>query len=161
VALFPPAAAVAVIVDGRPLAAYQRAYLADGRVFVPAAPLLLRIADRFWLDGDTLVAERDGRRAHVRLSPRAAGELNLAYVAAGPVLRTLGAAVRYEAVGRRLVVTLPARGVLASPTPFDRVAPSAAPRAVFTPLEPATPRPLWTGSPAPRRTGLPFPPPRS
>ncbi|HEX3671376.1 MAG TPA: hypothetical protein VHT92_06685 [Candidatus Cybelea sp.] len=158
-ALFPPAAAVAVVVDGSPLAAYQRAYLADGRVFAPVAPLLMRIADRFWLDGDTLVAERNGRRAYVRLSPRAAGELSVAYVAAAAVLRALGAAVRYEASGRRLVVTLPARGMLASPTPFDPAAPSAAPRAVFTPLAPATPRPLWTGSPMPRRTGLPFPPP--
>ncbi len=158
--LFPPATTVAVIVDGRPLAAYQRAYLADGRIFAPVAPLITRIADRFWLEGGILVVERDGHLAQVRLAPSADGELGAAYVPAGPVLRALGASVRYDPAGRRLVVTLPARGALASPTPFNPAASSAAPRAVFTPFEAPTPRPLWTGSPMPRRTALPLPPPR-
>ena len=159
-ALFPPPASVTVIVDGRPLAAYQRAYLTEGRVFVPVAPLLMRLADRLWIEGTTLIVEREGRRVRVLLASRFFGELSDAYVPAGPVLRSLGASVRYDPHGRRLIVTVPMRGALASPTPFNPAVPSAAPSAVFTPPAPSTPRPIWTGSPLPRRTALPFPPPR-
>jgi hypothetical protein len=160
VPLFPPAAPVAVIVDGRPLAAYQRSYLAEGRVFVPVSPLLTRLADRLWVEGNTLVIERLGRRTRVLLTTNSSGEFNEAYVPAGPVLRSLGATVHYDPAGRRLLVTIPARGPLVSPTPFNPALRSAAPSAVFTPPVVSTPRPQWTGSPLPRRTALPLPPPR-
>lgn len=150
-----------MIVDGRPLGAYRRAYLAEGRVFVPVAPLLTGLADRLWIDGNTLVVERDGRRVRVLIASRFSGELSDAYVPAGPVLRILGASVRYDSEGRRLVVTIPQRGTLVSPTPFNPDVPSAAPSPVFTPQASATPRPIWTGSPMPRRTALPFPPPEA
>lgn len=130
-----------------------------GRVYVPVAPLLTQFADRLWIDGNTLVVERQGRRVRVLLASRFAGEFGNAYVPAGPVLRSLGASVRYDPEGRRLIVTIPARGALASPTPFNPAVPSVAPAAVFTPPVPSTPRPIWTGSPLPRRTAVPFPPP--
>ncbi|MGA8575131.1 MAG: hypothetical protein WB609_05495 [Candidatus Cybelea sp.] len=157
--LFPPGVPVAVIVDGRPLAAYQRSYLAEGRVFVPVSPLLTRLADRLWVEGNTLVVERYGRRIRVLLSTNGLGEFNDAYVPAGPVLRSLGASVRYDPAARRLLVTIPVRGPLESPTPFNPALASAAPSAVFTPPVSPTPRPQWTGSPLPRRTALPLPPP--
>jgi len=148
-----------VIVDGRPLAAYVRAYLSGGRVYAPIAPLLTRLADRFWFDRDSFVAQRADRVVRVALVPRYRGELDGTYVPAGPVLQALGASVRYDAMGHRLIVTLPRRGGVTSPTPFNPAAPSVGPNAVFTPLWPQTPRPIWTGSPLPRRTALPFPPP--
>lgn len=156
--LFPPGSPVAVVIDGRPLAAYARAYLAGGRVFAPVVPLFTRVADRFWFVDDTIVVQRDGHVVRVRLVPRFGGALNGTYVPAGPVLRDLGATVRYEPDTHRLIVRMPPAAVT-SPTPFNPLTPSVAPSAVFTPAEPATPRPLWTGSPLPRRTALPFPPP--
>jgi hypothetical protein len=131
----------------------------EGRVFVPVAPLLMRLADRFWIDGTTLIVERQGCRVRVLLASRVSSEFGDAYVPAGPVLRSLGASVRYDPHGRRLIVTIPSHDALASPTPFNPAVPSAAPAAVFTPPVPSTPRPIWTGSPLPRRTALPFPPP--
>lgn len=157
--LFPPPT-VTVIVDGSPLAAYERAYVAGGRVFAPVDPLLTRVADRLWFDGDTLVVERGARRVRVPLASAWAARLGAAYVMAAPVLRALGATVNYQAVARRLVVGVPAHAGVASPLPFDPAAPSVPPNAVFTPFASPTPRPVWTGSPLPRRSALPLPPPR-
>jgi hypothetical protein len=159
VPLFPPATPVTVLVDGRPLAAYERAYVANGRVFAPVSPLLTDVADRLWFEGDTLVVERGGRRVRVRLAAASAARLGAAYVMVGPVLRALGASVRYDPGAARLTVQVPLRAEIASPTPFDPAASSVAPNAVFTPPVPATPRPQWSGSPLPRRTALPHPPP--
>lgn len=128
-------------------------------MYAPVAPLLTRLADRFWFDGDTLVVQRGARRVRIRLAPRFSGELNGAYLPVGPALRALGASVRYDPAAHRLVVTVSARAVVAVPTPFNPAVPSVAPSAVFTPAPPSTARPVWTGSPTPRRTGLPFPPP--
>lgn len=153
--LFPPETPVAVLIDGRPLAAYVHAYLAGGRVFAPVTPLLTRLADRVWFDGDTLVFERDGRRIRVRVAPVFPGELDGTYVPAGPVLRALGDSVRYDARSRSLEVRTRAAQSVASPTPFNPAAPSVAPSAVFTPEPAVTPRPAVTGSPLPRRTPLP------
>ncbi|HYL27582.1 MAG TPA: hypothetical protein VEW74_07085 [Candidatus Nitrosotalea sp.] len=158
--LFPPAPPVTVLIDGRPLPEYVRAYVAGGRVFAPVDPLLTRLADRLWTADGWLVAERDGRRVRVRLEPSFHGQLDAAYFPAGPALRALGVAVRYEPELRRLTVVLPARAAIASPSPFEAAAPSVAPSSVFTPAPPQTPRPIWTGTPLPRRTALPLPPPR-
>lgn len=145
---------MAIIVDGRPLASYRRAYEAGGRVFAPVDPLLTRLADRLWYEGRTLVIERGGRRVRVALAPVFVGELDAAYVAVGPVLRALGLTVRYDSRAALLSVRL-SRPTVGLPTPFAPAAPSAAPSAVFTPEPVATPRPVWTGSPLPRRTPLP------
>ena len=158
--LFPPVTPVSVTVDGRPLAAYVRAYVAGARVYAPVRPLLTRLADRLWYDGENLVIERDGRRARVRIRAGAfPGQLDGVYVMVGPVLQALGATVRFDAAARRLFVNVSPRAILASPTPFNAAVPSIAPSAIFTPAMPATPRPIWTGSPLPRRTALPVPPP--
>ncbi|MBV8530893.1 MAG: hypothetical protein JO104_06215 [Candidatus Eremiobacteraeota bacterium] len=156
--LFPPGTPVTVLLDGRPLASYEPAVLAHGRVLVPVSPLLTRAADRLWFDGDTLVLERAGRRVRVRMAAASVTQLDSAYVAAGPVLRALGVPVRYDPMMHRLVVSTPPQAV-GSPTPFNAALPSVVPTAVFTPPQQATPRPIWTGSPLPRRTALPLPPP--
>jgi hypothetical protein len=161
VPLFPPDAPVGVLIDGRPLTAYVRAYVSGGHVYAPVAPLLTRLADRFWFEGETFVVQRGGRSVRIRMTPQYRGELDAAFIPVGPVLAALGATVRYDSTAHRLMVRLPARTVVGSPTPFNPGVPSVAPSAVFTPLPPATPRPIWTGSPMPRRTGLPFPPPNS
>ncbi|MGA7201141.1 MAG: hypothetical protein WBX26_04875 [Candidatus Cybelea sp.] len=157
--LFPPVP-VAILVDGRPLASYVRAYVADGRVLAPVAPLVTRLADRVWYEGDALFIERGTRRVRVRLGKTFPDQFDAAYIAIGPVLRALGASLCWEPKRRRLIVWLPQRGSVATPTPFEQGAPSAPPATVFTPSPPVTPRPIWTGSPLPRRTPLPLPPPR-
>jgi hypothetical protein len=145
---------VSIVVDGHPLAAYVRAYAFAGRVYAPVSPLLTRLADRVWSHGDTLVIQRGDVRVRVVLAPTLPGQLGGDFVAVGPVLRALGASVRYDPAARRLIVRVPPRSTIASPTPFNPNAPSVRPSAVFTPPESATPRPVWTGSPLPRRTPL-------
>jgi len=157
--LFPPGTPVGVSIDGRPLAAYVRAYVSGGRVYAPVEPLLTRLADRLWFDGETLIVQRGERSVRIRLDPRERAELRGTYVPAAATLRALGAAVSYDGAAHRLNVTVPIRAVIASPTPFNAAVPLVSPSAVFTPVPPSTPRPLWTGSPMPRRTALPFPPP--
>lgn len=156
--LFPPGAPVSIIVDGRPVAAYVRAYVVAGRVYAPVSPLLTRLADRVWFVGNSLLIERGSVRVRVRIAPVVPASLNATYVAIAPVLRAIGASVRYESAGRRLIVQVPQRAILASPTPFNPSVPSVAPSAVFTPAPAQTPRPVWTGSPLPRRTPLSVPP---
>ena len=156
--LFPPGPAVGIVVDGHRVAAYRRAYLADGRIFATVAPLFTEVADRIWWDGPTLVIQRGRREARIRLSRASAEALDAQYLPAAPVLRELGAAVRYDPQTRRLFVTVAPQSAVASPAPFDPAAPQAPTREVFTPAPPVTPRPAWTGSPLPRRTALPFPP---
>jgi hypothetical protein len=160
VPLFPPGVPVTIVLDGRPLAAYVRAYVAGGRVFAPVAPLITRLADRLWFEGDTLVVVRNGRSVRVRLAPDAQS-LDAAYVPAGAALRALGATVRYEPNEHRLLVSIPPHAVVVSPTPFNAAAPQVTPNAVFTTVPPPTPRPVWTGSPLPRRTPLPLASPES
>src|ERR1700729_1764632 len=119
---------VTVVVDGRPLVAYERAYIAGGRVFAPVSPLLTRLADRLWFEGDTLVVGRGARRVRVPLAPAAAGRLEATYVTIGPVLRGLGASVRYDAAAQRLTVSVAPRAEVGSPAPFDPAAPTVAPQ---------------------------------
>jgi hypothetical protein len=158
VPLFPPGVPVTVVLDGRPLAAYVRAYVAGGRVYAPVAPLITRVADRVWFEPETLVVERAGRTVRVRLAADGPQRLDTAYVPAGATLRALGVTVRYEPNDHRLLVSIPAQEVVVSPTPFNAAAPEVAPNAVFTTVPPPTPRPVWTGSPLPRRTPLLVPP---
>lgn len=153
--LFPPGVPVTVVVDGRFLAAYATAFAEGGRVFVPVDPLLTRLADRIYYEGNTLVVERGGRRFRAAMAPVPAGLAGV-YVMAAPVLEALGATVRYDARERILFVRTAPNEVLASPTPFNAALPSPPPAPVFTPEPVATPRPVWTGSPLPRRTPLPF-----
>jgi len=160
VPLFPPGTPVAVVVDGRPLFAYQRATLLAGRVYVPVAPLLTRLADSVSVQNGTLVFRRGPHRVRIVARPAVPGDFDGVYVPAARILRALGVLVRYEPKPRRLVIATMPRTVVETPTPFSPALPTIAPAAVFTPLPAPTPRPVWTGSPLPRRTALPMPPDR-
>ena len=150
---------VTVRLDGRPLPAYVRAYVADGRVYAPVRPLVAGLADRLWFEGDVLVVVRDGRTVRIALQAREPDALDSAYVTIGPVLRALGESVSYDPRERLLEVrTTRAQGI-APPEPYV-AGPPAVPRVVFTPEPVSTPRPVWSGSPLPRRTPLPAAPPR-
>jgi hypothetical protein len=156
VPLFPPGIPVSVVVDGRSLAAYPGAYLASGRVYASVDPLITGIADRIYYEGRGLVIERGNRRVVVALIGPAPAAFGSLYVMAAPLLRALGASVRFDARSDVLTVRSGRNGELASPTPFGTTLPAATPGTVFTPEPAVTPRPVWTGSPLPRRTPLPF-----
>ena len=144
--------------DGRPLPSYVRAYVADGRVFAPVRPLLSRLADRLWFEGNVLVIVRDGRTVRVPLETRTPDALDSAFVSIGPVLRALGETVTYDTQQRLLDVRSTRSEGIATQAPAEPN-PGVSPHAVFTPDPIATPRPVWSGSPQPRRTPLPQPPP--
>lgn len=158
--LFPPGVPVAVVVDGRPLIAYQRATLLAGRIYVPVAPLLTRLADSVSMRNGALVLQRGSRRVLIAAHPAMPSDFDGVYVPAATILRALGVSVRYEPKTRRLTIATTPGTIVETPTPFNPAVPTVAPATVFTPLPLPTPRPVWTGSPLPRRTALPIPPNR-
>ncbi len=160
VPVFPPAPTVTVVIDGRRLPQYARAFVAGGRVYAAASPLLRRVADRMWVDGGSFVVECNGRRVRVPIAAGRGDQPSTAYVAVGPLLRGLGDGVHYRAGARALDVRTRPAGAIATPTPFRGASQAVAPRAIFTPEPVPTTRPVWKGPPLPRRTPLPFPPQR-
>ncbi len=153
--LFPPAAAVVVVLNGQRIASYGATFLTGGHVYAPLRPFVTRLADRIWFEKDRLVIVRDGRRIDVRTPSREPDALDHLYVPLAYVLRALGAAVTYHR--GVLNVRFASTEVLATPTPFAGA--QISPRPVFTPQPVPTPRPIWTGEPLPRRTPLPYPTP--
>ncbi|MHB8146259.1 MAG: hypothetical protein ACYDGM_03225 [Vulcanimicrobiaceae bacterium] len=153
--LFPPMAAVAIRVNGAPVATYIHPYEAHGEVFAPVRPFITRFADRLWFERGTLVIERDGRRVRVRLPARMPDALDRAYVAIAPILRALGERVQYDPHRRLVEVRSTSDHPITAPTPFVTLAHPVAPRVVFTPVPVATARPVWTGPAIPRRTPIP------
>ena len=152
--LFPPAAAVTILLDGKIVNAYNRAYSASGRIYAPVKPFVTRMADRVWFEKNTLVIVRSSRMIRVRVSSHHPDALDEVYVPLATIARELGGDVRYH--GRADVeVRMPRPGKPETPAPFDASVPQVSPHAVFTPIVSPTPRPIWTGSPLPRRTPLP------
>jgi hypothetical protein len=154
VSVFPPGAPVTVRLDGLPLPSYVHAYVADGRVYAPVRPLVAKLADRLWFDGNVLVIVRDGRTVRVPMQARTPDALDSAFVAIAPVLRAMGESVSYNAGERALDVRSARADGITQPQPFTP-GPSSPPRVVFTPDPVPTPKPVWSGSPLPRRTPLP------
>lgn len=154
--LFPLAAVVIVVLDGRRIFSYNEAFLSDGHVYAPVRPFVTRLADRISYDGGRLIIVRAGRSVSLRIAPRQPDALDRIYVPLAYVMRALGADVSYRAgtVRVRLTSGMP----VATPTPYGGQV--AVPRPVFTPQPIETPRPVWTGIPLPRRTPLPYPTPR-
>jgi hypothetical protein len=143
---------VTIAIDGRRLQQYVQAYAEGGRVYAPVTPLLRRLADAAWWDGNTLVVSRAGRQLRVHVPNANWSSPQTAFIEVGPVLRFLGDSVRYDARRRELDVSTPAPAPFATPTPYQALQQTQ--RAVFTPSPPVTPRPQWSGSPLPRRTPL-------
>lgn len=146
---------MAVIVDGRRVLHYARAFLANGRVYATTR-LAGSLVDKMWFSGGLLTFERGGRTVSVRLPGGWPVNLDATYVALAPVLRRLGDAVQFR--NGALEVRTPIATPVATPTPYVPPAVTPLPRAVFTPEPVPTARPVWTGSPLPRRTPLPLPP---
>jgi hypothetical protein len=161
VPVFPPAPPVTIVIDGRRVAQYVRAFVAGGRVYAPVWPTLYLVADRVWVQGSTLVVERHGRSVRAVLEAGSARVPRVGYVALAAVLRGLGDTVGYLSRPRILEVRTPAAASVGMPTPFRAPEMPVSPRTVFTPEPVATTRPRWTGSPLPRRTPLPFASPRT
>ncbi|MGH7736942.1 MAG: hypothetical protein ACREMP_03590 [Candidatus Tyrphobacter sp.] len=155
--ILPLAAAIAVFVDGRNVAAYAPAYVVAGRTYAPIDPYVTQVADRLEYEGRTLVISRGERRAVLPLRQVAPDALDRQYVALAATLRDLGAAVTYDAREHRVEVRLPAPSPIVSPPPFDPLALQAAPHVVFTPQPSPAPRVIWRGPAVPRRTPLPVP----
>jgi hypothetical protein len=148
--LFPPSAAVTVVVDGAVVRSYQPASLRCGRTYAPLDPFVTRLADRIWYDGRTLTIERGARvvRLWFGRKPRV--------VLLGAVVRGLGGSITYG--DHRVDVQFP-REPIATPSPFDSAFANTSPRVVFTPEPSPTVRPVWSGPPLPRRTPIPVPAP--
>ncbi len=146
--------ALYVEVNGRVLRSYLAPYVRNGRVVAPLEPYVTSIADSIGYSGPMMIVRRADRFVQILAPPLDPSQLNRTFVVLAPVLRTLGANVRYDAMRRALVVRIQARP-LATPTPFNPAVPRAAPAIVFTPTPAPTPKPRVVGSPSPRRTPLP------
>lgn len=155
--ILPVAAAIAVLLDGRPVSAYAPAYVVGGRTYAPLVPYVSRLVDRIAYAGGKLVLSRGSRQYSLRLEPAFPDALDRQYVALAPMLRALGISVSYDAASHSVDVVLPAPAEVASPQPFDPLAPQVTPHVVFTPTpKPALPI-VWRGPAIPRRTPLPYP----
>jgi hypothetical protein len=155
--LLPVAAPIAVRLDGRTVSAYASAYVVGGRAYAPLLPYVTRVADRIGYRGWMLVVTRGERQVRIRLANVSPGALDAQYVALAPVLRGLGESVSYDSRTHTVEVRSPQARVVASPAPFDPLAPQVAPRVVFTPAPSPMPRVIWRGPATPRRTPLPYP----
>ncbi|HEV3153274.1 MAG TPA: hypothetical protein VGZ02_05685 [Candidatus Baltobacteraceae bacterium] len=144
-------AALTIAIDGRVVRSYRKPYVVLGRVMAPVDPFVLDVVGSVEYSGGLMLVRRGDRFAQLPAAP---------LVPIGPLLRTLGVAVTYDARSHRVSITTP-RMLLAVPTPFNPAVPLPSPAAVFTPMPAPTPRPTVSGSPAPRRTPLPFSEPQS
>ena len=137
-------AVLSVVIDGVAVRSYRPPYIAHGRVMAPLDPYVIDVAASIDYDNGTILVRRGDLFAQAPAR---------AFVEIGPLLRTLGITVSYDAHGRRLVIETP-RMVFATPTPFNAAVPQVAPTILFTPTPAVTPRPVVTGKPTPRRTPL-------
>jgi hypothetical protein len=154
--IFPLAAAtLTVVLDGMPVRSYNRPYISRGRVMAPLDPYVTSIARSIEYDGRALIVRLGDVFAQVPMhSAPPPGRYQNTYVALGPIARTLGARVWFDAASQTVYVQTP-RAALATPTPFNPAVPFVTPTPVFTPVPAQTPRPRVSGTPLPRRTPVP------
>ncbi|HUZ50568.1 MAG TPA: hypothetical protein VMW12_12655 [Candidatus Dormibacteraeota bacterium] len=155
-AVFPPPKAVTILINGAPVAAYIQPYLARGRTLAPVRPFATALAARVWSDRGVLVLQRGSRTVRIRMLARMPDALDRAYIPIAPILRALGAQVRYDPRRRVVEVRIGSAMPVAAPTPFNPSERRLPMRAIFTPVPVATERPRWTGPAIPRRTPIPF-----
>jgi hypothetical protein len=146
--IFPPAAALSIVLNGSVVRSYRPAYVARGHVMTPVSPYLTAVASSIECTPEGVVVRRGDRFATAAVHD--------GYVEIAPVLAALGARVSYEAARRALIVELEPAAPVATATPFNPAVPLAPPSAVFTPIPAPTTRPTVIGRPMPRRTPLPF-----
>jgi hypothetical protein len=142
---------VAVLVNGALVPSAPPATVVAGHVVGPAA-LVAQFVDRVDLRGETLAAQRAGRRC----TARSVAHGDVALVQLAPLARCLGARLSWDGRAKTLSIAFATAVTIRPLPPFDPSAPRVAPTAVFTP-EPAppTPRVIDTGPPHPRRTAIP------
>ncbi len=155
--ILPVAAVISVRIDGQKVRAYAPAYVVAGRTYAPLLPFVTRLADRVGYEGQRLVVVRGLRHVSVSLGRISPDGLDRAYVPLAPVLRGLGETVRYDPKTHTVDVHSPQAMEVASPVPYDPLAPQAVPRIVFTPAPPPARHIVWHGPATPRRTPLPYP----
>ena len=98
-----------------------------------------------------MIVTRRTLRVRVRAPLGEPHGLQAVYIPIVPVLRSLGAKIRFDARRHRLDVRFSAGPAI---LPFSPSVQQTAPAVVFTPEPIVTPRPLYTGSPHPRRTPI-------
>ncbi len=147
--------ALVVVLNGAIVHSYSPAYVRNGHVVAPLEPYVTAVAARIGYSGSLLVVTRGDRFVQLSVGARISpAQWTQTYVEIGPLLRSLGVSVAYDAQRRRLEIQTP-HALLVTPTPFNPAVPLPSPAAVFTPAAAATPRSQVNGKPAPRRTPLP------
>jgi hypothetical protein len=167
--------AVIVLVNGTFVPSSPPVRRLFGAVMAPLAPVVTRIVERTSLAGDTVTLGRGGRTCAFRVgSPsyvcngtiRDAGVTPFArdgvvFLPLGAVARAFGGSATYDARTSTVSVIVPPLRTVATPAPFDPLAPRPAPTRVFTPQPaPPTPQAVESGEPRPRRTAIPATPSR-
>lgn len=143
-----------VTVNGIVVRSYNAPYVERGRVMAPIDPFVTGVAASIEYVGGTLIVRRGDLFAQLRMPQPHPAHFQSTFVPIGPLLRTIGVSIEYDAANRRVAIVAP-RIPLATPTPFNAAVPWVAPRVVFTPTPAQTPKPVVTGIPLPRRTPLP------
>lgn len=168
--------AVIVAVNGTLVPSAPPARLLFGHVVAPLS-VVARLTARITTTGDTVLVVAHGRTCALTVGttrlqcddgvPRALALTpfrrdGATYVPLADVARALGATVTYDGTTETLGVHVQRPAELATPAPFDPLAPQASPTAIFTPEPPKpTPRPTEAGRPRPRRTAIPAIPSRT
>jgi hypothetical protein len=166
--------AVLVAINGMLTASVPPAVLAGGHVAAPLGPILSRFTERAGVlpgGGVAIVARGQVCTFHVdstafECAGRTARAAAPPFVRAGvvflplaDVVHAFGGRMTFDGRTKTAAVTFPPLVRIATPAPFDVLAPQVAPTRVFTPQPPSpTPLPAVTGSPRPRRTAIPVVP---
>lgn len=172
--------AVALLVNGVLVAGIPPARLVDGHVMIPLGPPLTQIVERATLTPSDVLLSRgrlacalflgrtrfvcDGRTYRAASAPFAVA--GTAFLPLADLARVFGATVRYDARTRTAMVTRASAAMVASPAPFNPLAPQVAPTQIFTPQPspPAAATPQSSAAsapPRPRRTAIPATPSRA
>lgn len=150
---------VTVLLQGVPLVAAHPAYLnSEDVVVAPLVPIVRDVARTIDVEGDAIRIRRGLRSVTLVIGRDARESGGILYVPLARVVRALGGSVSYDPVRRVLAIEMPQSAVLSTPTPFDALAPTVQPTAVFTPAPSFTPKPTPSGIPRPRRTPIPVTP---
>ena len=153
--IFPlAAAAFNVTINGIAVRSYNEPYVQRGRVMAPIEPFVTSVAASIEYSGGMLIVRRGDRFAQLAMRRPHPAHFQSTFVPIGPLLRTIGVWIAYDAATRTVAIVSP-RVPLTTPTPFNPAVPWVAPRVVFTPSPAQTPKPVVTGIPLPRRTPLP------
>lgn len=165
--------AILVLLNGLPVASVPPAVIVGGHVAAPL-PIVSAFSERATElpDGSIAIVARGqhcrfhidatafgcgGRTARAAFAPFVTA--GVVFVPLADVVRAFGGTAAFDGRAKTIGVTFPPVARIATPAPFDLLAPQVVPTRVFTPQPPPpTPLPVVTGSPRPRRTAIPVNP---